>query len=96
MRVSRAGKVGGVGAAKRAACALASGEVLVELDHDDLLARNCLARLAEVFAEDPSVVFACSDWAQIGEDGGRNDDRFNPAMGWVYDDVTVDGVSLLR
>ncbi len=96
VKVSRASKVGGVGAAKRAACALGAGEVLVELDHDDVLASNCLERLAEVFAGDPSVVFACSDWAQIGEDGSRNEDRFNPAMGWVYDDVTVDGASLLR
>jgi len=71
VKVSRTARVGGVGAAKRAACALASGDVLVELDHDDMLASGCLARLADVFAKDPSVVFACSDWAQIGEDGGQ-------------------------
>jgi len=34
----------GVGAAKRFACGEARGEILVELDHDDLLARNCLQR----------------------------------------------------
>ena len=90
VKVSRTGKVGGVGAAKRAACALASGEVLVELDHDDLLASDCLAKLADAFSSDPSAVLVCSDWAQIGEDGGRNDDRFDPAMGWIYDDVAVD------
>jgi len=71
VKVSRTARVGGVGAAKRAACALASGDVLVELDHDDMLSSGCLARLADVFAKDPSVVFACSDWAQIGEDGGQ-------------------------
>ncbi len=96
VKVSRTGKVGGVGAAKRAACALASGEVLVELDHDDLLASDCLAKLADAFSSDPSAVLVCSDWAQIGEDGGRNDDRFDPAMGWIYDDVSVDGVDVLR
>jgi len=96
VKVSRTAKVGGVGAAKRAACALASGDVLVELDHDDVLSSGCLARLADVFAKDPSVVFACSDWAQIGEDGGRNDDRFNESMGWTYDEVVVDGLGVSR
>ena len=45
----------GIGALKRAACELATGEILVELDHDDLLSRGCLAQLSETF-KDPQVV----------------------------------------
>jgi glycosyltransferase involved in cell wall biosynthesis len=96
VRVARERKVKGVGAAKAAACALARGEVLVELDHDDLLAPTCLERVGATFAEHPEVVFVSSDWAQVGEDGSRNDDRFDEGAGWVYDDVEVGGQSYLR
>lgn len=96
VRVVRERKVKGVGAAKRAACALARGEVLVELDHDDLLAPSCLERVAEAFAAHPEVVCVFSDWAQINQDGSRNEDRFDPGAGWVYDDVEIDGHSYLR
>src|SRR6476646_6787363 len=40
VRVQRAG-VKGVGAAKRAACEIAAGDLLVELDHDDVLVSDC-------------------------------------------------------
>src|SRR4051794_36727216 len=40
----------GVGAAKRAVCEHATGEILVELDHDDLLTPNCLELVAQAFA----------------------------------------------
>ena len=41
VKVARAG-VKGVGAAKRAACEIATGDLLVELDHDDVLVSDCL------------------------------------------------------
>ena len=67
VRVSRAAsRVRGVGALKRAACELVSGDILVELDHDDLLARGCLAAVADAF-KDPKIVCVYSDWAQINE-----------------------------
>jgi hypothetical protein len=89
-------KVKGVGAAKRAACGQASGEVLVELDHDDVLATGCLEAIERAFTEHPDVVCVFSDFAQINEDGSTNDARFNESMGWVYDEVDVDGVTRLR
>jgi len=95
VRVTRDRKVKGVGAAKAAACALARGEVLVELDHDDLLAPTCLERVGATFAAHPEVVFVSSDWAQVSEDGSRNDDRFDEGAGWVYDEVEVAGQSYL-
>ncbi len=96
VRISRApAKQKGVGALKRAACGLATGELLVELDHDDLLARGCLAQLVDAF-KDQDVVFAYSDWAQIDKDGSPNHDRFDLANGWIYSQGTFGGQSLDR
>lgn len=96
VRVSRAGsRVRGIGALKRAACELASGDILVELDHDDMLTRGCLAALADAFS-DPKVVCAYSDWAQINEDGSPNHDRFDVSNGWVYTAGTLEGKNLNR
>ncbi|MEV0490932.1 glycosyltransferase [Streptomyces atratus] len=96
VRVEIADNVAGVGAAKRRACELARGEILVELDHDDLLAKDCLAELSKAFDENPGVVFVYSHTAQITEDGGRDDSRFNEAHGWQYEEVDVDGRQLLQ
>lgn len=97
VRVMRAGAaIRGVGAAKREACEAATGDVLVELDHDDVLASTCLAEVADAFAADPGAVLVYSDFTQINEDGSRNDRRFNQSMGWVYDEVFVDGQWYLR
>lgn len=89
--VSRAAsRVRGVGALKRAACELASGEILVELDHDDVLSKGCLAQLVDAFS-DPKTVLAYSDFAQIDADGSPNRERFDPGYGWVYTAGTIDG-----
>jgi glycosyltransferase involved in cell wall biosynthesis len=96
VRVEIADAIRGVGAAKRRACELARGEILVELDHDDLLASSCLARLGEAFDANPDAVFVYSNTAQILEDGGRDESRFNEAHGWEYEDVDVDGRRLLQ
>jgi glycosyltransferase involved in cell wall biosynthesis len=96
VRISRApAKARGVGALKRAACELASGEILVELDHDDRLSRGCLAAVVDAF-EDPGVVFAYSDFAQINADGSPNFERFDESHGWVYSRGTIDGQEYAR
>ncbi|MEV7981763.1 glycosyltransferase [Streptomyces sp. NPDC086519] len=96
VRVEIADDIRGVGAAKRRTCELARGEILVELDHDDLLAKDCLAELAKAFDENPDIVFAYSNTAQITEDGSRDDTRFNEAHGWQYEEVDVDGRRFLQ
>lgn len=95
VRVEIADELRGVGAAKHRACELARGEILVELDHDDLLAKDCLAELGKAFHEHPDAVFVYSNTAQITEDGGRDDTRFNETHGWQYEEVDVDGRRLL-
>ncbi|MFF4846390.1 glycosyltransferase [Streptomyces sp. NPDC001194] len=95
VRVVIADEVQGVGAAKRRACELARGEILVELDHDDLLAKACLAELGTAFDEHPEAVFVYSNTAQIAEDGSRDDSRWDESCGWQYEEVEVDGRKLL-
>ncbi|MFJ9805731.1 glycosyltransferase [Streptomyces wuyuanensis] len=95
VRVEIADELRGVGAAKRKACELARGEILVELDHDDLLARDCLGELGKAFDEHPEAVLVYSNTAQITEDGARDDTRFNETHGWQYEEVDVDGRRLL-
>ncbi|MFC7484130.1 glycosyltransferase [Luedemannella flava] len=85
----------GVGAAKRKACELATSDILVELDHDDLLTSECLARMVETFEAHPEASLCYSDTAQIAEDGGRDEQRFAADAGWSYRDERVDGMNLL-
>ncbi|MBL1105870.1 glycosyltransferase [Streptomyces sp. 5-8] len=96
VRVEIADNLKGVGAAKRRACELARGEILVELDHDDLLAKACLAQLGKAFDAHPEAVFVYSNTAQITEDGKRDDSRFDETCGWQYEEVRVDGRKLLQ
>ncbi|MGW2556559.1 glycosyltransferase [Streptomyces sp. NPDC001635] len=96
VRVEVADGVDGVGAAKRRACELARGQILVELDHDDLLAKDCLGELAEAFDARPEAVFVYSNTAQITEDGKRDESRFNEDYGWKFEEVTVDGRKVLQ
>jgi len=86
----------GVGALKAEACALCTSEILVELDHDDLLAETALQQVVQRFQDDPGIGLVYSECAQINEDGSRCDDRFNEAMGWTYRDVDVLGRSVLQ
>lgn len=54
----------GVGARKNVAFHRGTGEVLIELDHDDLLTPGALAEIAAAFAE-PEVGFVYSDFADF-------------------------------
>lgn len=91
LRIVVEDSITGVGAAKHRACAEAHGAVLVELDHDDILASDALAEIARAFDENPGVSLVYSHTAQILEDGSRDDSRFDVSNGWVYHDTTVDG-----
>jgi glycosyltransferase involved in cell wall biosynthesis len=86
----------GVGAAKRYACSLALGEFLVELDHDDELRSDALELIVEAFDENPNVGFVFSSFAQINQDGTRDDTRFEESNGWIYEETKVDGRPLLE
>jgi len=53
-----------VGAVKRVAFALATGDVLVEMDHDDLITPDCLEELNKAYQDD-TVGFVYSDNAVL-------------------------------
>ena len=88
--------VRGVGAAKRKACEHANGELLVELDHDDLLASTALTELVAAFDANPEIGFVYSNTAQVLEDGSRDPQPFLPEYGWVCEDAVVDGRDVLE
>jgi SAM-dependent methyltransferase len=94
VRVVTDNHIRGVGQAKQRACAEAQGELLVELDHDDLLTSRALESLVKARADDPTATLLYSHFAQIMADGSRDDMRFDVTAGWTYEDVTIDGKDL--
>ncbi|HTW21237.1 MAG TPA: glycosyltransferase [Mycobacteriales bacterium] len=89
-------RIRGVGSAKRAACELATGAILVELDHDDRLHNTALDEIARAFASNPTASLAYSDFTQINDDGSPNLERWDATNGWVYNDEVIDGTTYLR
>lgn len=80
-----------VGAVKREAFSYGEGDILVEVDHDDLLTENCLLELNGAF-QDPEVGFAYSDNAAL-----HMTDQFVPfdsAYGWTHREFTWQGQKL--
>ena len=86
--------VDGVGSAKQRACAEARGNILVEFDHDDLLACHALQAVYDVYSDQPELGLVYSHCAQILEDGSRDDSMFNTSAGWEYKEAVVDGRSV--
>lgn len=78
-----------VGFLKRLACMNATGEIIAEVDHDDLITPNCLEKVVKAF-EDPEVGFVYSQNAKLSKD-------FRPYMaeyGWSHSYFTWRGVRL--
>jgi SAM-dependent methyltransferase len=71
---------GNVGGLKRQLCNLASGSVIVELDHDDILTPNCLAEIAAAIADPFQPAFVYSDFVQFWPD--HRSHVFGAAQGW--------------
>ncbi len=79
IRVSYRRTTGHISAASNSALALARGEFVVLLDHDDLLAPEALAAIARVAHEDWRIDFIYSDEDKIDEQGRRSQPFFKPA-----------------
>jgi len=91
VRLMVADGVDGVGALKQLACQEARADILVELDHDDLLASQALEEIGRAFDADSDASLVYSHTAQILQDGSRDDSRFDESNGWTYHDAVVDG-----
>ncbi|QYM79768.1 glycosyltransferase [Horticoccus luteus] len=74
---------GHISAASNSALALATGDYVALLDHDDELAPSALAEIALAVAACPNLAFLYSDEDKIDEDGRRFDPYFKP--GWNPD-----------
>jgi O-antigen biosynthesis protein len=64
-----AGNCGMMGEVKRRAAALCTGQILVELDHDDELHEHCLALIVGALRAYPDAGFAYTDWSEMIENG---------------------------
>lgn len=77
-----------VGALKKFGCEQATGDILLEVDHDDLLTPDCLEKVAAAF-EDPEIGFVYSDNAKLG--------AFTPygaSYGWQHGTFNYKGQEL--
>ncbi len=78
IRVQRRQTNGGIVAASNDAIAMAEGEFVVLVDHDDQLTPDALAEMAAVLTGDPSIDYAYSDEDKIGPDGQRFEPFLKP------------------
>lgn len=94
-----------IGETKRNGFMIAQGDILVELDHDDVLTPNALAEIDNAF-RDESIGFVFSDWCEILPDGmsGKYPDGWAFGYGrdywcdeeqvWALSVPTIDEVTL--
>lgn len=82
----------GIGALKGYACSLGKGEVLFELDHDDLLHEDALKETAAALRD---ADFAVSDFAEF-HDGTWAPNVYHESFGWKHNyPVTFQGHALM-
>ena len=74
----------GVGALKKNAVEFCTGNILVELDHDDILMPTALEEIAKAFSENPKAVMVYSDFSYINEDATPSVFRYDSSFGWEY------------
>lgn len=88
----------GVGALKSYACSLGSGEIYLELDHDDIFAPEAVKETVDAFEAHPEVGVVYSNFTQINEDGSPNNDRFGEVYGWrnKYRELSIEGDKYLE
>jgi glycosyltransferase involved in cell wall biosynthesis len=81
-----------IGRLKYEACFKAGGEIIVELDADDLLLPDALAEVVRAF-EDQKIVFAYSNNAMF-KDATWETERFSEYYGWKYRSFNYKGREL--
>jgi glycosyltransferase involved in cell wall biosynthesis len=78
----------GIGALKKMACSKCTGDVLIELDHDDLLAPSTVERVV-YHALETGAGFLYSDFVNFAPDGSSQ--TFDARYGWETYPATLDG-----
>jgi hypothetical protein len=93
IQIFKAGEHSGViGRVKHWACSLGSGQILVELDHDDELTSDALEVVVRGLRQFPEAGFLYTDCAEVYEDGRNLAYRDGWAFGYgAYTDVEYRG-----
>lgn len=79
-------KSSNVGYLKNMAFRLGTGDILVEVDHDDLLDKDCLQELFEVYSHKPEVGFVYSDAVVLTDDFVP----YDTSVGWEFYNYTYE------
>jgi predicted SAM-dependent methyltransferase len=79
-----------VGALKAFACSKCTGDILLEMDHDDLLTPDALAEVVKAFEENPEVGFVYSNCANFKDDF-QPVPRYADGNGWIYRPFEYEG-----
>ncbi len=70
-----------IGALKKFACSHCSGDILAEVDHDDILVPTCLEKVVKAF-EKPHIGFVYSDNAKLGKFTPYKNDWVSKEFDW--------------
>lgn len=82
--IATTGITGNVGALKAVCCELAKGDILAELDYDDLLEPNAIEEIEKTF-EDPNIMFAYSNSVHfVGDLSDKVDYLYGEVYGWKW------------
>lgn len=73
---------GNIGALKAEACGLCHGDIMVEVDHDDLLTQDALKEIETAFLTHENVRFVYSDAYEFKPDGTAN--VYDGCYGWRH------------
>ena len=79
-----------IGALKAYACERCTGDILLELDHDDLLLPTALEEVSAAFDSSPDVGFVYSNILQSDGNFERSP-RYSELYGWRYREVEYNG-----
>lgn len=74
-----------VGTLKRLACSKCNGDILLEVDHDDLLINDAVNKVRNVFHENPDVGFVYSNCCNF-KDNFQQTNKYDAKYGWKYRD----------
>ncbi len=80
--------VKGIGALKRHACELCTGDLFIELDHDDTLSKNAFEELSRAYTNNPTGFFY-SDFVNLRENGTC--ETYSSRFGWETYKCRLDG-----
>lgn len=72
-----------VGTLKRLTCQRCTGDILLEVDHDDLLTENAIEEVDKAFSENLDVGFVYSNTVNF-RNNFQKAERYDERQGWIY------------